>query len=64
MLLPPYLKRTQSVEEVLPWLYLKGGSTGEFSDALASLLGAQAEGLSASTISRLKAKWIEEHQQW
>lgn len=64
MLLPPYLKRTQSVEEVLPWLYLKGISTGEFSDALASLLGAQAEGLSASTISHLKAKWIEEHQQW
>lgn len=63
-LLPPYLKRAQSVEEVLPWLYLKGISTGDFSEALASLLGANAEGLSASTISRLKAKWIEEHQQW
>ncbi len=63
-LLPPYLKRSQSVEEVLPWLYLKGVSTGDFSEALASLLGANAEGLSASTISRLKAKWIEEHQQW
>lgn len=63
-LLPPYLKRAQSVEEVLPWLYLKGVSTGDFSEALASLLGAQAEGLSASTISRLKTKWIEEHHQW
>ncbi len=63
-LLPPYLKRARSVEEVLPWLYLKGVSTGDFSEALASLLGANAEGLSASTISRLKAKWIEEHQQW
>lgn len=63
-LLPPYLKRAQSVEEVLPWLYLKGVSTGDFSEALASLLGAQAQGLSASTISRLKAKWTEEHQQW
>ncbi|QZZ19890.1 IS256 family transposase [Leptothermofonsia sichuanensis E412] len=63
-LLPPYLKRAQSVEEVLPWLYLKGISTGDFSEALASLLGAQAQGLSASTISRLKAKWLEEHQQW
>jgi putative transposase len=63
-LLPPYLKRTQSVEEVLPWLYLKGVSTGDFSEALASLLGAQAKGLSASTISRLKGQWIEEHQQW
>jgi putative transposase len=64
LLLPPYLKRSRSIEEVLPWLYLKGVSTGDFSEALASLLGAQAEGLSASTISRLKAKWIEEHQQW
>jgi transposase-like protein len=64
LLLPPYLKRSQSVEEVLPWLYLKGVSTGDFSEALASLLGTQADGLSASTISRLKAKWIQEHQQW
>ena len=64
LLLPPYLKRSQSVEEVLPWLYLKGVSTGDFSEALASLLGAQAQGLSASTISRLKAKWIEEQRQW
>lgn len=64
LLLPPYLKRSVSVEEVLPWLYLKGISTGDFSEALASLLGAQTEGLSASTISRLKAKWTQEHQCW
>lgn len=64
LLLPPYLKRSRSVEEVLPWLYLKGVSTGDFSEALASLLGTQAQGLSSSTISRLKAKWIEEHQHW
>jgi transposase-like protein len=63
-LLPPYLKRSQSVEEVLPWLYLKGVSTGDFSEALVSLLGAQVEGLSASTISRLKSKWSQEHHQW
>ena len=63
-LLPPYLKRSPSVEAVLPWLYLKGVSTGDFAEALTSLLGTQAEGLSASTISRLKAKWMEEHQQW
>lgn len=63
-LLPPYLKRSLSVEEVLPWLYLKGVSTGDFAEALSALLGAQATGLSASTISRLKAKWIEEHQDW
>jgi putative transposase len=63
-LLPPYLKRSQSVEEVRPWLSLKGVSTGDFAEALASLLKAQAKGLSSSTISRLKAQWIDEHQQW
>lgn len=63
-LLPPYLKRSQSVEEVLPWLYLKGISTGDFAEALSALLGDQAEGLSASTISRLKAKWADEHAEW
>lgn len=63
-LLPPYLKRSRSVEEVLPWLYLKGISTGEFQEALQSLLGKEAEGLSATTISRLKTKWATEHQDW
>lgn len=63
-LLPPYLKRSRSVEEVLPWLYLKGVSTGDFAEALRALLGNQAEGLSASTISRLKSKWNNEHQDW
>lgn len=64
LLLPPYLKRSRSMEEVLPWLYLKGISTGDFSEALSALLGTEAKGLSANTISRLKAKWSEEHQQW
>lgn len=64
LLLPPYLKRSRSVEEVLPWLYLKGISTGDFGEALAALLGPEAKGLSASTISRLKSKWGKEHQQW
>jgi putative transposase len=64
LLLPPYLKHAQSMEEVLPWLYLKGVSTGDFSEALSPLFGAEAQGLSASTISRLKAKWSSEHQQW
>ena len=63
-LLPPYLKRSRSVEEVLPWLYLKGVSTGDFSEALAALLGPEAKGLSSATISRLKAKWRSEHQTW
>jgi transposase-like protein len=63
-LLPPYLKRARSVEELLPWLYLKGVSTGDYQDALAALLGDQAKGLSANTISRLKQHWIDEHRGW
>lgn len=63
-LLPPYLKRTKSVENVLPWLYLKGLSTGDFTEALASLLGEEASGLSAGTISRLKQGWQEEYAEW
>jgi transposase-like protein len=63
-ILPPYLRRTRSIEELLPWLYLKGISTGDFSDALEALLGKDAPGLSANTISRLKVKWIAEMEQW
>lgn len=63
-LLPPYLKKTKSVEELLPWLYLKGISTGEYQEALVALLGEDAKGLSPNTLSRLKSKWNEEHRQW
>lgn len=63
-LLPPYLKRAKSVEELLPWLYLRGISTGDFHEALAALLGKEASGLSASTISRLKQQWLDEHRAW
>jgi putative transposase len=63
-LLPPYLKRVRRVEELLPWLYLKGVSSGDFSEALSSLLGEAPKGLSPATIGRLKAKWSEEHQTW
>ncbi len=63
-ILPPYLRRARSVEELLPWLYLKGISTGDFAEALAALLGAQAPGLSATTITRLKAAWAEEYERW
>jgi transposase-like protein len=52
------------MEELLPWLYLKGVSTGDFGEALESLLGRRATGLSPSVISRLKAKWSEEHLEW
>ncbi len=63
-ILPAYLRRTKSIEDLLPWLYLKGLSTGDFSEALASLLGKDAPGLSASTISRLKDAWSEELKEW
>jgi transposase-like protein len=63
-ILPPYLRRTKTIEELLPWLYLKGISTGGFSEALAALLGRDAPGLSAGTISRLKAVWQAEHARW
>ena len=63
-LVPPYLRRTQSVETLLPWLYLKGISTGDFSEALESLLGKGAKGLSAPTIARLKGQWQKERTSW
>ena len=64
LLVPPYLRRTKSVETLLPWLYLKGISTGDFHEALTALLGPAAKGLSAPTIARLKQGWEKEHQDW
>ncbi len=63
-ILPPYLRRTKSIETLLPWLYLKGISTGDFSEALAALLGKDAPGLSATTISRLKTVWQGDYKKW
>jgi putative transposase len=63
-ILPPYLRKTKSIEELIPWLYLKGISTGDFSEALAALVGPEAKGLSASTITRLKEVWQGEFQEW
>jgi len=63
-LLPPYLKRARSIEELIPWLYLKGVSTGDYQEALSALLGDAAKGLSANTVSRLKQQWNEEHRVW
>lgn len=63
-LLPPYLRRTKSMEELIPWLYLKGLSTGDYTEALSSLVGESARGLSANTVSRLKEKWLDEHKEW
>ncbi|MDP7105319.1 MAG: IS256 family transposase [SAR202 cluster bacterium] len=63
-ILPPYLRKTKSVEELLPWLYLKGVSTGDFGEALQTLLGENAKGLSATTITRLKSVWEDEYKDW
>jgi transposase-like protein len=63
-ILPPYLRRTNSIETLLPWLYLKGISTGDFTEALTALLGKDAPGLSAATISRLKTIWHDEYKKW
>ena len=58
-ILPPYMRCSPRLEEVLPLLYLRGLSTGDFSEALPILLGPEAAGLSASTINRLLKRWSE-----
>ena len=63
-LVPPYVRKTCSLEAALPWLYLKGISTGEMRPALEVLVGAEAKGLSASTVSRLKQVWAQEYRNW
>ncbi len=63
-LVPPYLKRTKNLEEFIPWLYLRGVSTGDMQPALESLLGENAAGLSPNTVSRLKSQWEDDYHQW
>jgi putative transposase len=63
-ILPPYARRSKSLEVLIPILYLKGVSTGDFEEALLALLGQDAGGLSASTIGRLKDAWSDEHARW
>jgi len=63
-LVPPYVRKTKSLEAALPWLYLKGVSSGEMGEALKVLVGPDADGLSASTVSRLKQVWAQEYQSW
>lgn len=64
VLVPPYVRKTRTLEAALPWLYLKGISTGEMAEALKVLVGPDAAGLSASTVARLKTVWAEEYKQW
>ncbi|QEG02384.1 Transposase, Mutator family [Stieleria maiorica] len=62
--LPAYLRKTEAIEELIPWLYLKGISTGDFAEALQSLVGEGARGLSANVVVRLKDQWCDEYDQW
>lgn len=63
-ILPPYLRKTRTLDAMIPWLYLKGISTNGFSEALQALLGPEAPGLSPTSIVRLKQAWEEDYQEW
>lgn len=63
-IVPPYIRKSPRVSAALPWLYLKGISTGDMGEALSVLLGEDAKGLSANVVSRLKAQWADEHESW
>jgi hypothetical protein len=63
-ILPRYLRRVPSVDNLIPILYLKGVSSGDMSEALASILGSDAAGLSATNVVRLKAQWEQDYQEW
>jgi len=63
-LVPPYVRKAKSVEAALPWLYLRGISSGQMQEALSVLVGSEAAGLSAPVVNRLKLKWHAEHRTW
>ena len=63
-ILPAYLRRTAAIEELIPWLYLKGVSTGNFQEALQALVGEKAKGLSANVVVKLKEQWSQEYDEW
>jgi putative transposase len=63
-LVPPYVRRAKTVDAALPWLYLKGISTGQMQEAQEVLVGPEAKGLSAPVVSRLKKQWQEEYGDW
>jgi putative transposase len=63
-ILPPFMRRVPSVDALIPALYLKGISTGDFGEALAAILGENAVGLSPTNIVRLKQGWQQEYQEW
>ncbi len=63
-LVPPYVRKTPRISAALPWLYLKGISTGDMSEALEVLLGDEAKGLSPAVVSRLKLQWADDWKAW
>jgi putative transposase len=63
-ILPPYARRSKSLEVLIPILYLRGISNGDFEDALSALLGPDVGGLSASSVARLREAWSDEHARW
>jgi transposase-like protein len=63
-IVPPYVRKAKRVEAALPWLYLRGISTGNMQEALSVLLGSEANGLSPAVVSRLKAQWSEDYLAW
>ena len=63
-ILPKYMRRVPSIDALIPALYLKGISTGDFTEALSAILGEKAAGLSATNIVRLKSSWEEEYKAW
>lgn len=63
-ILPRYLRRSKNLDELIPWLYLHGVSSGDFSDALKALLGTEVKGLSANVVTRLTEAWQKEHDEW
>jgi len=63
-LVPPYVRRTKTLDAALPWLYLKGIATGQMKEALQVLVGPQARGLSASVVGQLKRQWQGEYERW
>jgi len=63
-IVPKYLRRTKNIDELIPVLYLKGISTGDFTEALESILGKEVIGLSAQNVVRLKKVWEKEYNEW
>jgi transposase-like protein len=63
-ILPPYLRRTRNLDDLIPWLYLKGISTNDFSECLQQLLGTETASLSPSTVVRLKEDWFKDYGTW